>query len=83
MKQYKISSWGFDISEVEITRKSGSSIWYIYNGHERRESDTYYFDTPELAKEAIVTRELRDLRNAEIQLQDAKNDYQKALDIVV
>ena len=81
IKMYYIGSWGFTIKEVEVTRKSDSSIWYMYGGHERRESSTYYFDTWEQAKQAIVDRETNDLRNAERQLERAKEELEKALAI--
>jgi len=69
MKMYKISSWGFEIKEVEITRKSDSSIWYMYGRNDgkveiRRESNTYYFETWEAAKQKLIDRNKRDLEDA-------------------
>jgi len=81
MKMYHIKSWGFTINEIEITRKTDSSVWFIHGGRERRESNTYYFDSWEEAKQAIVDRETKDLINAERQLAYAKEELSKAIAI--
>ena len=83
MKQYKISSWGFKIEEVEIARKTDRCIFYLHNGRERRESDTYYFDTWEQARQEIIDRNMRSVKNAELQLGYAKEGLEEALEIKI
>lgn len=80
MKQYYTRSWGFEIKEVDILRKSESSVWIMHNGRERRESNTYYFDTFDEAKQSLIDREKnrvaklkRELNTAELDLRDAEN----------
>ncbi len=81
MKAYYTGSWGFTIDEVELTRKSDSSVWYIHRGRERRESNTCYFDTWEEAKQAIVDRETRHLNEANKAVERAKESLSKAYSI--
>ena len=57
MKMYKTRSWGHEIEEVEIVRKTSQSVYYMQNGKEQRELDTYYFDSKEEAKKSIIERE--------------------------
>lgn len=78
---YYISSWGFTITEVDVIRKTDRSVWIMRGKRERRESDTYYFDTWELAKQAIIERETKDLQNAERQLEYAKKELAQAIAI--
>lgn len=79
MKMYCISPWGFDIKEVDVIRRTEKSVWIMYGTRERRESDTYYFETWDEAKQAIVDRETRDLQNAERQFEYAKEELEKAI----
>jgi hypothetical protein len=78
MKMYRISSYGFTITEEEITRKSESSVWYMWNGKERRNSGTYYFDTWDDARNALIKRETLSVQRAEQQLTHAKAELKKA-----
>ena len=81
MKMYKISSYGDSIEEVEITRKSDSSVWFIYRNSERRESNNYYFDTWDEAKDAIITRERKEVERYERQLSYCKEKLVQALNL--
>jgi hypothetical protein len=78
MIRYKISHWAHEIVAVEITRESDSSVWYMYNGRERRESNDYYYKTAEDAKAAIVRREERDLMYAKLALERCELQLSKA-----
>jgi len=78
---YYTGSWGFEIKEVLVVRRSDKSVWLMHGNRERRESDTYYFDTWELAKQSIIDRETRDVFYAEQNLSNAKNDLERAISI--
>lgn len=81
MKMYQTRSWGFTIIEVDVIRKSESSVWIMHNGRERRESNTYYFDTFELAKKSIIKRETDRLSYAEREVESAKIQIAHAMAI--
>lgn len=80
MKMYRTRSWGLYIEEVEVTRTSESSVWYVFNGRERRESNTYYFETWDKAADSLIEKETIRVRNAEQQLILCKDDLTKAIE---
>ncbi len=61
MKMYKVSRNWLDITEIEVLRKTESSMWIISGKRERREAIsttfTTHFETFEEARDHIIKRE--------------------------
>lgn len=83
MKMYKTTHYGNTIEEVEITRTTNSSVFFMSNGRERREADNHYFATKALAKQSIIDREQRDVDHYERALENAMQDLETAKAIIL
>lgn len=79
MEYYKVSSWGLKIEKVEVTRVSDSSVWIMYNGRERRESNMYYFETLDQAKQSIIDRRKKSLEHAINAVKHAEKELDEAM----
>lgn len=81
MKMYKVNrGWRkISIIEVEITRVTDHTVWYMDRGHERREAKSSehqrYFNTISEAKEyalELINRKVDNLTRELNELEDSK-----------
>ena len=80
MKKYNVETWNSPpIMEVEITRETESSVWFMRNGRERRAAKRDYYNTWQEAKDSILAKKLAQLENAKRQVEYYEKEYQKYL----
>jgi hypothetical protein len=74
MKKYiaKKAAWSTNISEVDVERESGSSVWIAGRRHAKRSEWENYFDTWEQAHQFLLDLAQEEVDSCRLQLERAK-----------